>query len=445
MIFADGEWEAFVEYPTNTYTYEGNASEVCVRMVYNGTAYLPEGNIYFSMSCPECQETTPGCAAGEPIHGEYVWNTPDNFGALIWWGEQVPPITPVEEWLYYDDGTYATSVGAGGTIYWGMMVPANLLTPYAGTNLTKVAVHTSYACSATVNVYLGGNTPGGSPAATQTFTMAGDQEFMEINLNNPVAIDGTQNLWIILYQSGESYPADACSDTGDANNRWVSLDGSTWYDLAEAGLPGYGWMIRGFVTNQAKGGEIVELPEFKGNVGGELSHTEVVSIPADLSFMNRNRSEIVSYNIYRSVDNVEYTLIANVPAVAGQTYYEYFDQIAVGEYYYQVTAVYDDGCESEPALAFGSDDNYVLVTVTSVSEDVNEVALYPNPTSSNVKIEAKDMTRITVVSVLGQVVYDAEVSGDEYELNMGQYNAGVYVVRIATENGVSTQRVTVVK
>ena len=68
--------------------------------------------------------------------------------------------------------------------------------------------------------------------------MAGDNEFMEITLNTPVAIDGTQNLWIMFYQSGETYPADACADTGDANNRWVSLDGSQWYDLAEAGLPG---------------------------------------------------------------------------------------------------------------------------------------------------------------------------------------------------------------
>ena len=55
------------------------------------------------------------------------------------------------------------------------------------------------------------------------------------------------------------------------------------------------------------------------------------------------------------------------------------------------------------------------------------------------------MNRITVVSVLGQVVYDAEVEGDSQIINMAQFNAGVYMVRIATENGVSTQRVTVVK
>ncbi len=103
MIFADGEWVDFVQAPTNTYTYEGEAEQVCVRIVYNGTNNLPEGNIYYSMSCPECVEFTPaGCAPGEPIHAE-VNNATDE--VTVWWGEQpTPPAQPIEEWLYYDDG-----------------------------------------------------------------------------------------------------------------------------------------------------------------------------------------------------------------------------------------------------------------------------------------------------------------------------------------------------
>ena len=443
MIFVDGEWEAFVEYPTATYTYEGEGEEVCVRMVYNGTNTLPEGNVYYSMSCPECEALEPGiatCEPGAPIHAELV----DANHIKVWWG--VPPAAPISEWLYYDDGTYATSVGAGGTIYWGTMFPAAAMAPYAGTSLTKVALHTSYAGSATLNVYVGGAQPGGSPAATQTFTMAGDQEFMEVTLNNPVALDGTQNLWITFYQSGVTYPADACNDTGDANNRWVSIDGSSWMDLATAGLPGYGWMIRGYVTNQAKGG-IVSLPEFKGNVGTQLSHTAVVSKPADLSFMNR--AELVKYNVYRSTEaNGTYELIASVNET-GADYYEYIDSpTEAGTYYYQVRAEYDNECESEPAQA--ADDpsvNYVSATTTAagVGENDGNVALYPNPTKGNVTIEAAGMSRVTVVSVLGQVVFDTELDADTYTLNMGQFNAGMYMVRVYTEAGVTVKRVTVMQ
>ena len=55
------------------------------------------------------------------------------------------------------------------------------------------------------------------------------------------------------------------------------------------------------------------------------------------------------------------------------------------------------------------------------------------------------MSRITVVSVLGQVVYDTEVSADVCTLNMSQFNAGMYMVRVYTENGVTVKRVTVMQ
>jgi len=55
------------------------------------------------------------------------------------------------------------------------------------------------------------------------------------------------------------------------------------------------------------------------------------------------------------------------------------------------------------------------------------------------------MQHITVVSVLGQVVYDADVTGDELILNMSKYTAGMYTVRVMTENGVRVERITVIR
>ena len=159
------------------------------------------------------------------------------------------------------------------------------------------------------------------------------------------------------------------------------------------------------------------------------------------------RDGIVKYNVYRSTDaNTGYALIGEVPAVAGQTYYEYIDTPATaGTYYYQVTADYGD-CESDPAQA--ADDpnhNYVSGTTDGIGENSDNVALFPNPTNGNVTIPANGMSRITVVSVLGQVVYDVELDADNYTLNMGQFNAGLYMVRVYTENGVTVKRVTVMQ
>ena len=116
---------------------------------------------------------------------------------------------------------------------------------------------------------------------------------------------------------------------------------------------------------------------------------------------------------------------------------------SAGSYYYQVTAVYAD-CESEPAMAAGSDVNYVVVGYDNVNEN-GGMAIFPNPTKGNVTIQANDMRHITVVSVLGQVVYDADVTANEVILNMSQYSAGMYTVRVMTENGMRVERISVVR
>ena len=153
-------------------------------------------------------------------------------------------------WLYYDNGTYATNVGAGGVMYWGTKFPASMLTE---NRLTKVALYeNSYNTGTiTLSVYNGGNNAPGTLLYTQAITPVG-AGFHEITLSSPVTIDPAQNLWIVFYQSGDTYPACACTDVGNANNRWVSPNGSSWYDLANSGLPGYGWMIRAYVEEVAE-------------------------------------------------------------------------------------------------------------------------------------------------------------------------------------------------
>ena len=160
-------------------------------------------------------------------------------------------------WLYYDDGMYATSIGAGGsTIYWATMFPAYELASFAGNSLTKVAMYeSSYNTDeVTVSIYLGGDNAPQTLMSTMNYYPVGGDMFNEVTLNTPVAIDGTQNLWIVFSEFG-TYPANACANSGEVYNRWISLDGSTWSDLVDYGLD-YMWMIRGFV-GEGSGGTYV--------------------------------------------------------------------------------------------------------------------------------------------------------------------------------------------
>ncbi len=149
-------------------------------------------------------------------------------------------------WLYYDDGSCVSSLGVGGTMYWGTMFPASMLTE---NRLTKVALYENSNNSGeiTLNVYSGGDNAPETLLYTQDFAPIGGSAFHEITFINPVVIDPAQNLWIIFYQSGDAHPANTCIDKGEANNRWISFDGSAWHDLANFGLSGKGWMIRAYV------------------------------------------------------------------------------------------------------------------------------------------------------------------------------------------------------
>jgi hypothetical protein len=80
-----------------------------------------------------------------------------------------------------------------------------------------------------------------------------------------------------------------------------------------------------------------------------------------------------------------------------------------------------------------------------IGENNESIAVYPNPTTGNVNIVAIGMNHITVLNVLGQVVYDANADGNFTTLDMSQYQAGVYMVRVSTESGESVKRISVTK
>ena len=142
------------------------------------------------------------------------------------------------------------------------------------------------------------------------------------------------------------------------------------------------------------------------------------------------------YVVGQSVDldivgeTTEMAYTDELPAEAG--YVLYIVQSVTGE------------CESDLQEEIDNG-NYVLINYDDVNESEIVNAIYPNPTSDNITIKANGMTRISVINALGQMVYDAEVDADELVLNMGQYNAGIYMVSITTVNGTTVKRVVVTK
>lgn len=156
-----------------------------------------------------------------------------------------------------------------------------------------------------------------------------------------------------------------------------------------------------------------------------------------------NADNLQKFNIYRSEDNINYNLIAEVIADEGDGNYEYFDNVEINTYYYKVTAYYErDGetCESNPALSENGE-NFVMVEVTSLNEYDVKVSIYPNPTNGMIRVESGNIVDIVVYNIVGQKVRYLIVKNDFCNLDLSNLNEGVYFIKINTENGVVTKKI----
>ena len=149
-----------------------------------------------------------------------------------------------------------------------------------------------------------------------------------------------------------------------------------------------------------------------------------------------------TYVIYRGKVVNNQVQLTNVGETTEMTFTDELPADA-GMWIYVVQSVIGD-CQSDLNDEIANE-NYVAIDYDALNESEVVTAVYPNPTSGDLHINANGMTRISVVNALGQVVYNAEVDTDEVVLNMGQYNAGIYMVNIVTVNGTVAKRVVVTK
>ena len=418
MLFRNGEFLAFTEgddFLDETLELHGEV-EYCLRLVYDG----PMDGIYYSMSCAQCTVVAFPfyCDPPTKLDGIRYYEDDEDFGALVSWGERPEPI---EQWLQYDNGIYKRSLGGDGEprIFWAIRFEAEDLAEYVGTALKKVSLYDVGEGTYQLWIYVGGETAPRTLVRSQNMTLTNTQAWHEETISPAYEIPENEPLWIVVGQQGLSRPAAACQDMGDANGRWVSLDGETWTDMHTYNMH-YTWMLRAFVTNQA---------------GRDVA-------------LSKDGYILQQYNLYRSFDNTDYQLVTSVPAVEGQLYYEYRDNLADDDHddvYYRLTAFYlaDDGetCESDFATTLNDpEQNYVAIDLTSTEENhASSLKLYPNPTNGCITIELEEMQKVMVYNALGQVLLSEEINSDVLQLDLSGFEDGLYWMHIHSQNGVVTR------
>jgi thiol-disulfide isomerase/thioredoxin len=82
--------------------------------------------------------------------------------------------------------------------------------------------------------------------------------------------------------------------------------------------------------------------------------------------------------------------------------------------------------------------------VNSEIEKTFETTIYPNPANSILNIVAPEsIDRVEVLNIAGQIVNAMDINSDSVKLNVEEYSAGVYFVKVFTQNEVSIHKIIV--
>ncbi|MGP1447805.1 MAG: C10 family peptidase [Candidatus Limimorpha sp.] len=152
--------------------------------------------------------------------------------------------------------------------------------------------------------------------------------------------------------------------------------------------------------------------------------------------------------IFRKAEGGEYQRIKLVGA--NTTSYTDNSSLQEGFYYYKVYAYYGGiDCTSAPANSKYQPNVFYLrvyYSPTSVNEtETAQVEMYPNPAKQSFTIEGEGLLHVSVFNLLGQNVFQSECNGNKSIVNLGNVENGMYVVRIRTNNGEVTKRITVIR
>ena len=84
-----------------------------------------------------------------------------------------------------------------------------------------------------------------------------------------------------------------------------------------------------------------------------------------------------------------------------------------------------------------------FIFTEGVIENSLAAKVYPNPTTGEVTIESEGLSHIRIVNAYGQVVYNANVEGEQVRIDLSQMAKGIYMMHIEAEGGQAVRKIVV--
>jgi hypothetical protein len=235
-------------------------------------------------------------------------------------------------WFHYDKNPLE---GSDLYMYWGIRIPAEDI--QFGEQLTHVAFFKG-GCQGGEVFYIcvnnGDDTPPGDPAGWPAWTSVevepGPDEWINVELRNPLVCEAGKSVWIMLRTPHGlcGSPASYCQISGNPDARWATNDGSNWIDGLTNGDGD--WMVRGYFNNS-----------------------------------NSYSEDFDHYNLYRG--RTLSTMEKLVEVDKDATGYTESLYAPYGGYFYQLKASYADGGESYAAPSWYNGVGHLSVYFGNIS------------------------------------------------------------------------------
>ena len=69
------------------------------------------------------------------------------------------------------------------------------------------------------------------------------------------------------------------------------------------------------------------------------------------------------------------------------------------------------------------------------------VNVFPNPTNGIFNIEGNNIRKVEIINAYGQILYSKEIKAENIQLDLSNYSIGTYLLRVVTDNGISTKQI----
>lgn len=72
-----------------------------------------------------------------------------------------------------------------------------------------------------------------------------------------------------------------------------------------------------------------------------------------------------------------------------------------------------------------------------ISNNLEKISIYPNPTTSTITIQAENIQNVNLYNLQGKLIYE----GNDNEVDLGVEARGIYIVNVTTNKGVAVEKV----